>query len=251
LNIESEDWLLNVVVDRISSDRSLIGLLDYIECKYLSVEAMSVVVSLISGESMSSSVWSSLCSRLRLPVSLSNVNPRAREPFICLDRSRPFDGVFAHLWRRCGENPHNAGLIALSANDERSSYKCHEHLLEGKSWGSDTASVDHYVEIDLKDLCLVPSGYSVKTHGNPWSASHFVRSWRFEGSNDESTWEVLDSHTASDELMENDKEVSFEISTTTQFRFLHFIQTGMNSSGHHYLCLQRFEIFGQLKSRHQ
>jgi hypothetical protein len=244
LKIESEDWLLNIIESRVSRDDSLIGLLDYVKCEYLSVEGMSKFFSLISIESMSSSVWSSLWNRLQMPISLSNENPRAGGHAIPLDRSRPFDGVFACLSRQCGENPHNTGLIAISANDDLAYYKCHELISAGKSWTSNNNAVDHYVKVDLKNLRLVPSGYSVKTHNSEWGDGRFVRSWRFEGSNDDSTWEVLDSHTNSDELMGNDKEVSFAISTTTQFRFLRFIQTGLNSSGYHSLRLQRWEIFG-------
>jgi hypothetical protein len=251
LEIESEDWLLKVVVDRISTDNSLIGLLDYIECKYLSVEGISTFVSMLSKESISSSVWSSLCRRLEIPVSVPNVNPRARDHSFTLDRNRPFDGVFAHLSRQCGENPHNAGLVAISANDRCSSFVCHDLVSEGKQWRSESADVDHYVKIDLKDLRLTPSAYSVKTHGSLWTGRLFVRSWRFEGSNDDSRWEVLDSHANSDELMGDDRENSFAISTTTRFRFLRFIQAGVNSSNSRFFCLQRLEAFGLLQSIRQ
>jgi hypothetical protein len=244
---------LKIVGDRISGNDSLIGLLDYIECKYLSVEAMSTFVSLISYESMSPSVWGSICSRLRLPVSVSNVNPRQHGDSILLDRSRPFDGVFAHLWRKCGKNPDSAGLLAISANDQTSNCKFPLHELiadsskEGQWWGTNGSAVDHYVKIDLKDMVLAPSGYSVKTHNKAWAESYFLRSWRFEGSNDDSTWEVLDSHKDSEQLMGNDKEISFTISMTTEFRFLRLIMIGVNSSNSRQLSLQRLEVFGRLR----
>jgi hypothetical protein len=101
---------------------------------------------------------------------------------------------------------------------------------------------------DLKDLRLVPSGYSVKSHSSAWGkGSYFTQSWRLECSNDDSKWEVLDRHVGSDELMGHDKEVSFAISATRAFRFLRFLQTGVNSYGSRCLGLQRLEIFGLLK----
>jgi hypothetical protein len=249
LKIESEDSLLRIITNRISTDDSLIGLLDYIECKYLSDEAMSTFVSLISMEWMTSSVWSSVCRRLQLPVSLSDPNPRDCGWF-ALHPNRPFDGVFAHLWRQCGQNPHIAGLIEISVNDDypKRPFKCYDILSEGKWWASNVSSVEHYVKIDLKDMRLIPSGYSVKAHRTPWDGSCFVRSWRFEGSNDDSNWEVLDNQRNSDALMGNDKEASFVISSTTTFRFLRFIMSGLNSSGYPFLALQRLEIFGILRS---
>jgi hypothetical protein len=111
------------------------------------------------------------------------------------------------------------------------------------------AHVGHYVKIDLTNLRLIPSGYSVKTHGDGWNTGkHFVRSWQFEGSNDDSKWEVLDSHSDSEELMGHEKEVSFVLFTTTQFRFLRFMMTAVNSSATNHLILQRLDIFGLLES---
>jgi hypothetical protein len=72
--------MLKIVMDRISSDTSKMGLLDYIERRYLSVEAKLSLVS---------SVWLSLCSRLQL---------------------------LAHPCCPCGENPGNSSLIGLSGN---------------------------------------------------------------------------------------------------------------------------------------
>jgi hypothetical protein len=255
LKISSEDWLLNVVKDRVSRDGSLIGLLDYIQCEYLSAEAMSQFLSLISIESMSSSLWSSLCRRLRLPISISNADPRFLASAIPFDRTRPFDGVFAYLSRKYGQNPAIAGVIAISANDERPVCKFPRHEIlsdsrkKGTWWGTNNAAVDHYLQIDFKNLRLTPSGYSVKVHNTSWApAGHFIRSWRFEGSNDDSKWEVLDSHTDSDLLMGNDKEASFAVSTGAEFRFLRFVQTGANSSGYYSFSLQRLETFGILTS---
>jgi hypothetical protein len=108
-----------------------------------------------------------------------------------MDGRRRFDGIFAYLWRGCGENPHNAGLIAICANDEYLSYRCQGLLSEGNTFISLITAVDHYVKIDLKDMRLAPSVYSVKMRGAPWNAASFVRSWRFEGSNEEGDGKCL------------------------------------------------------------
>jgi hypothetical protein len=104
------------------------------------------------------------------------------------------------------------------------------------------------LKIDFKDHRLCPSAYSVKVHNSSWSDSHFLRSWRFEGSNDDSTWTVLDRVTDNEELRGNDREVSFEFSPTSSvaFRFVRFVMDGKNSSGSYQFSLQRFEVFGSL-----
>jgi hypothetical protein len=258
LTIESEDWLLGVVENRVSGDGSLIRLLDSIQCEYLSATGISTLLSMITPESISSPVWSSICRRLQVPISHKTSNPRVPEICIVLDRTRRFDGVFAHLWRKCGRNPHSAGLIAISVNTEDPKWKvaCHDIIApkaqESSRLVSSDGAVDHYVKIDLKDLRLVPSGYSVKALPQAWDKTIKVaRSWRFEGSVDDSIWETLDRHTDSDELAMKDREASFQIYTVTEFRFLRIIMAGMNSQGIRLLGLQRFEVFGLLRGQTQ
>jgi hypothetical protein len=146
-----------------------------------------------------------------------------------------------------------AGLIAISAADERADRKFHCHDLisdaskAGKWWGIGVAKIDHYVMIDFKDYQIRPSGYSVKVHNS--SSYHdggFVKSWRFEGSTDGTAWRALDSHTNSSELSETDHEASFACQSSSQFRFIRFLMVGRNSSGTRHLSLQRLEVFGEL-----
>jgi hypothetical protein len=166
LKIESEDWLLQFVADLISGDSKFRVLLDYIECQYLSVESMSRFAGLVwsSGEAMNSCLWSSLCRRLFLSVSPAVANPRIQKRIISLDRSRPFDGVLSSLWKSCGQNPHLAGLIAVSAPDEHNGrlFECHDLISVAskawKWWVTGNCVMDHYVQIDLKDYRTRPSG---------------------------------------------------------------------------------------------
>jgi hypothetical protein len=73
-----------------------------------------------------------------------------------------------------------------------------------------------------------------------------LKSWRFEGSNDDSKWELLHSQTNSTALTGNDKEASFEFSSSSTFRFLRFVMVGQNSNGHYQHSLQGLEVFGRL-----
>jgi hypothetical protein len=195
--------------------------------------------------------------RLILSVSPSAANPRLRRQIIAVDRSRPFDGIFCSLWKSCGENPHLAGLIAISAVDERSNttFECHDLISDasksGKWWATEPSQIDHFVQIDFKDYRIRPSGYSVKVHNSSWSSSAFLKSWRFEGSNDGTSWAVLDSHTDSSELSENDREISFEFESSSQFRFVRFLMVGGDSLGYRRLSLQRLEVFGELTQNGQ
>jgi hypothetical protein len=257
LRIESEDRLLEIIELIIDQNESLRFILDFIEARFLSCGGISRFISLLSHESLSYSNWSSLVQRLLLPVSPLDHNPRLRSGSgdkIELDRLHPFEGIFAHLWGECHSNPHKAGLIHITANDERQDrkFECYDLISPesktGKWWGTGKDTIDHFVKIDFKNHQICPSGYSVRTHNPSWGCGWFLKSWRFEGSNNDSEWFVLDNRTNCSELQGNDREASFEFSpiSSTSFRFVRLIMIGMNSGNTHELSLQRFEIFGKL-----
>jgi hypothetical protein len=166
-----------------------------------------------------------------------------------LDRAHPFDGIFHHLWTECGGNPHLAGLIEISAPTERNDrmFQCYDLISHesksGKWWGTNDANKAHYVQIDFKDLRICPSAYSVKVHSRTWNSSSFLRSWRFEGSNNCSDWSVIDSHTDSSDLRQNDKEMSFEFSSSSSFRFLRFLKVGVDWSGDDHLFFYKIRKY--------
>jgi hypothetical protein len=259
LQIESEDWLFGIIEALIARDSSFFTLLDFVECQYLSYPSISRFISLLSIESLSWQLWSSICRRLSLSVVLTISNPRltkAQRENLKLDRSRPFEGVFHDLWKECGQNPHIAGLIEISATDAcYGNLKCYDLISHesktGKYWGTSGNDTDQAVQIDFKDMRICPSAYSVKIHNTTWSSKLFLRSWQFDGSIDGKSWEVLDSHTNSSELSCNDKEMLFEFSSSTAFRFLRLVMIGNNSNGGRQFSLQCLEVFRQLSPKRQ
>jgi hypothetical protein len=140
-------------------------------------------------------------------------------------------------------------LFAISANDDRndSSFPCH-NLISSESkpglyWRSGTSAVDHFVKIDFKDLRICPSAYSLKGQQTAWGN---MWSWRFEGSNDDSEWALLDNRINCEDLSRGEASFQFSAPPSTAFRFIRFVMVGSNSGGSRQLLLQRFEVFGRL-----
>jgi hypothetical protein len=58
-----------------------------------------------------------------VPISPEISTPRLNRLSVLdlrLNRSRPFDSMIAHLWRKSGQNLYKIGLIQLSAKDGQS-----------------------------------------------------------------------------------------------------------------------------------
>jgi hypothetical protein len=255
LRIESEDWLLTVIKTLIETDESYRILLETIESQYLSSSAIREYCELLTPDSVSRMGWESICRRLCLPVQPGNRNRRLKRPVgrnIPFDSGKPFDGIFHYLFGKTGRNPHRSGLISVSAPDEQTArgFNCEDLLSHeskaGKWWATNSNNVLHYVQIDLKDMKICPSAYSVKAHNSSCATGHFIQSWVFEGSDDGSSWESLDEHWNSNDLRRNDAVASHNISTTAVFRFLRFRMVGETTDSSWHFCLQQIEVFGVL-----
>jgi hypothetical protein len=171
---------------------------------------------------------------------------------IQFDPGKPFDGIFHYLFGKAGRNPHQSGLISVSAPDEQTSrtFNCEDLLSHeskaGKWWGTNSNNVPHYVQIDFKDMKICPSAYSVKAHSSTFAYAYFIQSWVFEGSVDGSSWQKLDEHSNSTDLGRNDAVASYNISTTALFRFVRFRSVGQATCSSWYFSLQQIEVFGIL-----
>jgi hypothetical protein len=239
----------------IEADESYSILLETIDSRYLSASLIPDYCALLDPAALSRMAWESICRRLCLSVQPANANRRLEALItkrIELDSKEPFDGIFHYLFQKVGRNPHQSGLISVSASDEHPSrtLNCEELISHeskaGKWWRAYNRNVPHYLLVDFKDMEICPSAYSVKAHNRSFSVADFIQSWVFEGSADELSWQTLDEHSNSNDLSRNDAVPSYDISTTAVFRFLRFRMVGQTTNSTWHFLLQQIEVFGVL-----
>jgi hypothetical protein len=103
-----------------------------------------------------------------------------------------------------------------------------------------------WICFDFKEKCVSLQNYILKSHN---SGSCFPIQWVIEGSNDGSTWKVLDNRNTRD-LCGASRVKTYECSTSKSdefFRFIRMKQTGKNSGNNDTLILTNIEFFGILK----
>jgi hypothetical protein len=257
LRLENEDSLFRFIESLCSRNESYRDLIEHVESQYLSESCIGDYISFLDSDpdGLSRGTWYSICRRLCLQVSPLKANPRVNFTTVAFDRDKSsmFRGIFHKMREECKQNPHLSGQVKVSATDEYSSCTLQVHDLivasgkTGKYWGTNDTAVDHYVKFEFPTCRICPSGYSLKAHNASWgnnSGSHFIRSWRFEGSNDDSSWTTLDTQTNSNAIAGNDKEAFFGISTTQAYRFLRIVTSSLNSASTYHFSLQQIEIFG-------
>ena len=89
---------------------------------------------------------------------------------------------------------------------------------------------------------IIPNYYSMKHD----YTGYVVRNWKFEGSNDGKSWDILKQH-------DNDTSIPQQFGASASwslqninksYRFLRLTQTGKNSFGDDYFMLSGFEVYG-------
>jgi hypothetical protein len=154
-------------------------------------------------------------------------------------------------------NPHSsfdstaiAKLSSVLNNSETNGtpdrFVMHSH--DGSSPNVTKDETGQWMSIDLGKGCsLVPNHYCLR-HGRRNGAAR-LRSWRLEGSHDDSTWTALREHTDDESLPEQaygvaDWEVEGVVDAYRHFRIA---QTGPDSSGTNRLACAGLELYGELR----
>jgi hypothetical protein len=107
-------------------------------------------------------------------------------------------------------------------------------------------SPNSWIQFDFKDRFVSLTHYVLKSDGN-WR-DHLME-WTISGSNDGSSWTIIDSRKTQDlngEYITKQFECGDKLSVSPFYRYLRLTQTGKNSYGDDYLGLANIEFFGSI-----
>jgi hypothetical protein len=124
LRIESEDWLLSLLI---SLDSDFVNLLSFVRFEYASLEGIDAFVSAISYSSLDLRLWSSVRRRFRHRIVLdSEKRPIHRYGDIVrtFESSSLWSGVLSFLTSECGKNVHERGVVNIASSSDHYN-KCH------------------------------------------------------------------------------------------------------------------------------
>jgi len=239
----SEDSLFKMII---SSGDEFECLLGQVDCQYLSDSAICEFLEVISIETLTSELWSSICHRLRHRIDISCDSHRFAKhenTLSYLYSGEPFDGILNSLRSSCSRNPHEAGEVEVTASSTQHN-KPHQVLDYG--WSDFWHSRDQkgsWLQIDFKDRLVCLTHYSLKSHKG---GANYILAWVVEGSEDGRKWEVVDQR-RTDQLAGSSKVGTFPVTSSRYFRFVRLRQTEKNSSNGNYFLLANIEVFGQVK----
>ncbi|KAK8876047.1 hypothetical protein M9Y10_006231 [Tritrichomonas musculus] len=106
-----------------------------------------------------------------------------------------------------------------------------------------------WICFDFKQIKISPEGYAIRT--NSWNGKGWYHplSWEVQASNDYRNWTVLDERKQMSEMDDSAVAKTFPVNgiqNDESFRYIRFVQTGLNSRRNNCLTLSAFEIFGTI-----
>ena len=261
LMIENEDWLFDLIDEYVQThghDTSY--LYRNVAFEYLSSGCINQFVKNFSFEDMTASLWSAICGRLQHEVVPSTVyadrffrDLKKTEDGVPVDDpsiihfnfdEKPFKGILYKLGQDAGANPHDAGLVEITASSRERASPRKIVDYDWTGWFFTNNTIDSWIQIDFKDNLISPSQYCIKSDGN--HCSH-LKNWVLEGTNDPSTWKEIDRRENQETLNDDFAVGIFNCKKSRFYRYIRIRQIGENTSGNYYFGMCNFEIYGDMK----
>jgi hypothetical protein len=180
---------------------------------------------------------------LRVPRSIAEVQER--------ERAEECGG----MWRR--GNVHELGVVVVTSSGRCGGSESDEKNvvdLQEPSWfGSDCRGKqeeiahtrNNWLCYDFKDRRIIPSHYSIRTHGEEANGQH-LRNWVVEVSDCGEKWSEIDGRENNSDLNGEYFTATFEVKKTCECRMIRLVNVGRNWHGDDALYISAWEIFGIL-----
>lgn len=136
-------------------------------------------------------------------------------------------------------NPVNKGVILSASSIGSGSLDSLADRQAGQFYTGNNPG--DWVQINLGSSKLKCSYYSIRNRN---AELYFLRSWKFQGSNNGNDWSDLDTQVDNTSLNTPSQWLSLPVITNTEYTRFRLMITGPTSSGHYFICLGELEIYG-------
>ncbi|PRP88877.1 BTB/POZ domain-containing protein [Planoprotostelium fungivorum] len=180
---------------------------------------------------------------------IPRLQPRPRVSVSVEYKGDTGEGIIHWIATGCGrdlrQDPATKGIRVKASSVEKGEPG---DLIRKKDSGVEMWTMDvpsSYITIDLgQGRQVIPTCYTL-VHCN--YNNDILRTWQFQGSNEEDNWMTLSKHINDDSLSGKFVPHSWPLTGVTKaFRYFRILQTGHNSSNRNFLVLSSFEIYGEL-----
>jgi hypothetical protein len=172
--------------------------------------------------------------------------PEAFEEKIDYREAEPMNGVFAYLAQKHGGNPHQKGVVYVTASGTLAN---HPWQVLDKDWKSHWVSEDspeQWIRFEFKTARMFVTHYALKTYNSCAGGNH-LKSWVLDGSSSDKDWLELDHRHGSNDLNGRSKVKAWAVKNPGTYRILRLTQAWKTHCDSDIVALTGVEFFGTLK----
>lgn len=231
LRIDSEDSLMEFILNLYEKDQSNAGLFEYVIFGNLSKEMIDKFISVFDIDYLNNNTWKSICVRLSQTPKIDKSNTNRYNISITkfeIDTNNKFNGILKYLSNKTNGNIAENGTISITIKPEKPNIT---RIV-------DYNSTDYFqyidssmgiISFDFKKRSVKLTNYSIQT--GTWSQNDgHLKNWAIESSNDGEKWEEIDSRSNNSSLNGKRNSSTFDIEHKQQefYRFVRLRQTGLS-----------------------
>lgn len=251
LVLDTEDDLLETVNLLYLRERSFSHLYEFVDFKNVEQESIKSFIENFNIDDLTTAAWLSVCERLEKKV-LIEKGEEEQTRHVCnkskclveiKNKPNEFDGIMNYLKKN--SNIKDELAISLSSfgggSDPFDLIKYEDKKCYYETSGSDRNS---WISFEFKKHKVCPSGYIIRSYycdGN-WH----LKSWDFEGSNDNSSWTTLDKQQNNSVLNGGNNVNLFSISNEESYKYLRIHITGPNWLDNYGIMMNSIEFYGKI-----
>lgn len=254
LQLETEDQLLKIVNRLYLKNPTFSKLYEYVDFINVEISTINEFISIFDMNDMTNGTWNNLLKRFKREIKINKndfstrihiIKKKEEEGIEFKFNGKEFDGIFNYLRKNSNINEE---VNIMKSSDGGGGDFFNLFVYENQSFELCTnCSSNEWICIELKKHQVIPTYYSVKSHGGSQGSYH-PRSWVIEGSNDNSNWVEIDEQKNCPYLNGSHLSHSFPIKNENQqeFSFIRMKLTDTNWRSDNYLSISRFELYGYL-----
>lgn len=256
LRLFEEDQLLTFINDLYLKKSDYSFLYEFVIFQNINnPSSIEEFLKIFNTDDMTHETWTSISKRLQFPIVASEkveteryIETPKKYRMFKYENNEKFEGIMNFLVNESNGNVDEA-LNITASSDCGSSYIPQNAVIYNRKVTFQSREDDKisWICFDFKEHRVIPSDYLLKSYGCSPGMNH-PKTWIIEGSNDNVSWDTLDTQDNCPHLNGNNLVHSFKIqkNQNKEYKYIRMSLTGKNWNNETCLRFESFEIYGSL-----
>lgn len=250
LKLNDEDELLDFVNSLYKSDYQFCEMYEAVIFKNTTSRSMKNFVEIFDFNDLNKSIWSSVASRLQEDVVKINVEEKMKNRYMNLEekfekkQGEEFNGILNHIVKTSPNEVTFTSSSVYSSNEPQNVILFNDQ----NKYFMSNEDKDAWICFDFKDNRVIPTDYTIRSPTIWGDNSPEPQNWVIEGSNDNSSFDILSEEKNCKVIHGNGKIQTFNIQnqSSKEYRYIRLRITGTCGHNNYYLIIDSFELYGNL-----